>query len=1219
MPDKVSIVHITFGSIDPATMADPVRHVSDAEGLDIDFHFGGSEDLENDALALNDILDRMKDADLVLIRCLKDPYRYPFFKRIEDRMKECRGRVMLSSPSTDIAKLNREYFKGSDEDYDLLYRFSSNRGFENDVGIVYWLLNDMGLVRGKVPEPVTQRHHGIYHPDHPLDVSKDDCIRTLDPSRPTIGLLFVASYWIYRNLAHIDALVRRAESKGMNIIPVFFDSGSGLSGKETPEIVKKYFTKDGLPIIDVLIMDTPFSQTTDPSNPYTNFYRRLLNVPVINSTMINGKFTDYEDMCRGDAKKEFVFQSSWPEMDGEIISVPISETVKDDSGKKVNVPLEDRIDHLLTLCRNWADLRRTQRKDRKIVIIMYQSRPDFGSIGSAAGLDAPESAVKILRRLMDEGYTLDHVPEDGKTLIKEMLDGVTNNLDWTTTENVSNNSPHLIRKDEYLQWYSGIPGFIRDKMEDKWGKPPGTVMVDNGRMIIPGLVNGNVLITVQPMRSWMEQCDSMIHDPELVMPHQYLAFYRWLKEGFGAQAVIHLGTHGTVEWLPGKGDALSSKCCPDIVLNGMPNIYPFQMDDPGEGLQAKRRSEAVLVGYTCMPMVRADSYGDASVLEGLVQEYLKNRLTIGNDRKRFIIDKVKELSSALSYSEDLGWDESTTDERILHDLPELNDRLQEAGNELIRDGLHVLGRVPEGTMREEYVNSFTRIPFGGRPSLPDAISASGLEGDASAAARELVAEFGKAGYDTAACKDIIKNRFKTPSDDLVSVTEYICSALQSKLDGTSEEIDAVIEGLDGYYVMPGPSGAPTRSGPDILPPGRNYYGLDPSTVPSIASWDVGKRNADLMLEKHKAEKGSYPRQVGVIIWATDTLKTNGEDIAYALWLMGVRPVWTGTAVTGLEIIPIEELGRPRIDVSIRITGLFRDVFGNLIELLDEAVVMVSELDEDDENNAIAASYRREVAESIASGIAEDEARRNATLRIFGCAPGTYGSGMNKSIESSQWEDIGDLGRQYSEWGSFAYGKGISGRKMTEQFGKRFGSCQAIVKNMPDKEIGLVDMDDVYGYLGGMTAFVRSTGNEDVSAYVGDTSDSSSIKVRSSSDALKLTFRSQIQNPKFIDGLMKHGYAGANEIAKFTGYLFGWDATSDAMEKWMYDGLAESYLLNEKVYQWMRSENPFATMNMVKVLEEAIARNMWDADDDMKEKLEDIYMDLEGLVEELTDK
>ena len=1215
----VRIVHITFGSMDPATFVDPAEYVAKTEGVDIEVRCGNSEELEKDVLSQSEIFADMRDADLVLIRCLKDPYRYSFFTKLEGRLPECGGCVMLFSPSEEICQLNRGYFKGSDEDFRLLYDFSSNRGFENDVGIVYWLLNHLGLVKGKIPSPQIPRRHGIYHPDFPRDVTLEEFKGRIDPSRPTLGLLFVATYWIYRNLRHIDSLIRRAESMGMNVVPVFFETGSGISGKDTPNIVRTYFTEDGRTAIDALIMNTPFSQTESSYEAEFNFYRRILDVPVINAMMINGSFSDYEDVCKGESKKEFVFQSSWAEMDGEIISVPIAETVKDETGKRVNIPLDDRIDHILRLCENWMSLRRTDRKDKRLAIILYQSRPDFGAIGSAAGLDGPESAVRILRRLRAEGYTLDNVPEDGKVLIDEMLDNVTNNLDWTTSENVSKHSVSLIDRERYRAWYSRIPEFIRGKMEEKWGEPPGDVMTEKGRIIIPGIVNGNVLITVQPMRSWMDSCDCVIHDPELVMPHQYLAFYRWLREGFGAQAAIHLGTHGTVEWLPGKGGVLSSKCCPDIVLDGMPNIYPFQMDDPGEGLQAKRRSEAVLVGYTCTPMVRAENYGDAAVLEGMVQEYLKNRLNIGDDRKGFIIDQVKELSSRLSMSEDMGWTEDTPDERILDDLPELNDRLQESGGELIRDGLHILGRVPSDSMREEYVYSFTRIGFGSRPGLPDALRDSGIEGDAEQTARELISEFAKTGYDVAQCVSIVKERTIDPTEGLLSLIGYMCGTLQDKLDATSEELDSIVEALDGRYVMPGPSGAPTRSGPDILPPGRNYYGLDPSTVPSLSAWEIGKRNADIMLEKQKEENGAYPRHVGLIIWATDTLKTNGEDIAYALWLMGVRPVWTGTVVSGLAVIPLSELGRPRIDVSIRITGLFRDVFHNLIELLDDAVEMVSRLEEDDENNAIAANYRREVAESIAEGISEDVARRNASLRIFGCAPGTYGSGMNKSVESGKWEDLSDLAKQYSEWGSFAYGKGVEGERRAELFGKRFGACQAIVKNMPDKEIGLVDMDDVYGYLGGLTAFVRSSGNTDVSAYVGDTSDSSDIKVRSSADALKLTFRSQIQNPKFIQGLMKHGYAGANEVSKFTGYLFGWDATSDNMEKWMYDGLAESYLLDENVYNWMKEQNPFAAMNMVRTLEEAISREMWDADEDMREKLEEIYMDLEGRIEELTDR
>lgn len=1215
----VSIVHITFGTMDPTTFMDPAKQVASDENVEITVSCGSSEELDNDALALNDILQKMVEADFVLIRCQKDPYRYKCFDRIESRFPECRGCVMVYSSTAEISQLNRKYFSGSDEDYQLLYEFSSNRGFENDMGIVYWVLHHMGLVTDKVPEPLVPRHHGVYHPDLPRDVGLDEYLNRLDPGKPTLGLLFVATYWVYRNLKHIDAFIRRAEERGMNIIPVFFETGSGISGKETPDIVRNYFTKDGEVLIDALVMNTPFSQADSSYEVEFNFYRRILNVPVVNAMMINGGFSDFEDISEGNSKKEFVFQSSWAEMDGEIVSVPIAETVKDDSGRKICIPLDDRIEHILTLCGNWMSLRRTPRSDRKVAIILYQSRPDFGSIGSAAGLDGPESAVRIIKRLSEKGYHVDHVPEDGKALIDEMMDNVTNNLDWTTSENVSKRSVALISKQEYMEWYSEVPEYIREKMKSKWGEPPGDVMVDRGKIIIPGVVNGNILITVQPMRSWMDSCDSVIHDPELVMPHQYLAFYRWLKDSFGVNAVIHLGTHGTVEWLPGKGGVLSSKCCPDIVLNGIPNIYPFQMDDPGEGLQAKRRSEAVVVGYTCMPMVRADSYGDSATLEGFLQEYLKSRGTMSSDRKRFLIDNIRELAARLSMDEDLGWGEGTSDDKIESDLPELNDRIQESANELIREGLHILGRVPADKMREDYVSSFTRIPFGNRPSLPDAIRRSGYEGDADGFSRELIASFSKAGYDTESCKKILRSEVPGATKEAESLVEYICAELQDKLDRTREELDSIIEALDGKYVMPGPSGAPTRSGPDILPSGRNYYGLDPATIPSMSAWDVGRKNADIMLEKHKEDNGAFPRHIGLIVWATDTLKTNGEDIAYALWLMGVRPVWTGTTVSGLEVIPLEELGRPRIDVTMRITGLFRDVFHNLIDLLDDAVGMVSELDEDDESNAIAANCRKEVAESIALGIAEDKARRNATVRIFGCAPGTYGSGMNKSIQSSQWEDLGDLAKQYSDWGSFAYGRGVEGEQMADLFKKRFSKSDALVKNMPDKEIGLVDMDDVYGYLGGLTAFVKANGNEGVSAYVGDTSDSSKIKVRSSSEALKLTFRSQIQNPKFIHGLMEHGYAGANEASKFTEYLFGWDATSKTMEKWMYDGLAESYLLDPEVYKWLHDENPFAAINMVKVLEEAIAREMWDADDEMKERLEEIYMDLEGQIEELTDR
>ena len=403
--------------------------------------------------------------------------------------------------------------------------------------------------------------------------------------------------------------------------------------------------------------------------------------------------------------------------------------------------------------------------------------------------------------------------------------------------------------------------------------------------------------------------------------------------------------------------------------------------------------------------------------------------------------------------------------------------------------------------------------------------------------------------------------------------------------------------------------------------GRNYYSIDPESIPTRAAWGIGRKMADQMIERFVADKGTYPREVGFILWATDTMKTDGDDIAYVLWLLGVRPVWSPSSgqVIDLETVPLEELGRPRVDVTVRISGLFRDAYPNLIDLVDRAVRMVSSLDEDDEDNALAANLRKDIVEGMASGMKEDEVRAKASVRIFGSAPGCYGPGINQAVESSVWHSVQDLADIYVAWGSYAYGKGMEGVQCKDQFVRNFSRVQATVKNLPDREIDMIDMDDVYGYLGGMNAFVRAYGRKDAVTYMGDSSDTEKTGIRKTADELKFIFRRKVLNPKFIEGLKAHGFNGVHEVSKMTDYIFGWDATSDIVEKWMYDGLAEKYLLDEDTAEWMKDENPYAMMDVVRRLQEAIERGLWNADQEMKDRIKDLYLSLEERIEEIGDR
>jgi len=490
-----------------------------------------------------------------------------------------------------------------------------------------------------------------------------------------------------------------------------------------------------------------------------------------------------------------------------------------------------------------------------------------------------------------------------------------------------------------------------------------------------------------------------------------------------------------------------------------------------------------------------------------------------------------------------------------------------------------------------------------------------------AAVQDLITYARTSDYNTDECISKVVSDCGKVSDELKESITYMCESVVPSVKRMSDEIGNLLEGLDGNYVMPGPAGAPTRGNAHILPMGRNFYSLDPDTVPSRSSWEIGKRMADQMIEKYVSEKGEYPREIGFIIWATDTMKTGGDDMAYILWLLGVRPVWSkaGGQVIDLEVVPLEELGRPRLDVTVNITGLFRDTFPNLIDMIDDAVQLVAGLDEDDDDNALAANLRRDIVEGIAEGLTPDEARARNAVRVFGAPLGGYGTGVNFAIESGAWKTVEDLADVYVDWCSNGYSKGNYGQKMRGEFVRRFSKVGVTVKNMPDREIDLLDCDDVYEYLGGMNAFVRAYGRKDAVTYMGDDSDPKNTKVRSTKDELRYVFRSKVLNPKFISGLKEHGYRGAAEMANITEFTMAWGATSDVAEDWMYDGLLEKFLLDKDTKEWMLDCNPYAMMNILNRLQEAINRDLWNASEEYQQLIKDLFLEAEERIEDLMDR
>ncbi len=748
---------------------------------------------------------------------------------------------------------------------------------------------------------------------------------------------------------------------------------------------------------------------------------------------------------------------------------------------------------------------------------------------------------------------------------------------------------------------------MREGIEQKWGPPPGDRFLDGDDFVIAGLELGDVLVAIQPPRGYGEDPVGIYHDPELPPTHHYLAVYWWIEQQWGADAIVHLGKHGTLEWLPGKTLALSRGCAPDATLGEMPLIYPFVVNDPGEGVQAKRRAHAVIVDHLIPPMMRADSYDELAQLEAMLDEYARLEV-LDPSKLPALAARIWTGIEAANLQADLGVEERPDD---LEELVEhIDGYLCEVKDIQIKDGLHVLGAVPSGEQLRGLTSALLRLGSGSVLGLRRAVGlAYGLDEEALVAAPgaafagtapvELTERFrgpatsngdlvdrlesaqmalldglAEAGWDAAAAPRVVAEVLGASHDELLRTLTFACEEVLPRVLRTTEELDNVVAALSGRHIPAGPSGAPTRGRIDVLPTGRNFYSVDPRALPSQLSWGVGVKLADALLDRHQRDHGELPRTVGLVAWGTAAMRTQGDDVAEILALLGVRPTWhpESQRVTGIEAIPLAELGRPRIDVTVRISGFFRDAFPHLVTLLDDAVALVAALEEPAEQNFVAAHARAD-AERLAAELGSDAAWRRATTRIFGSKPGTYGAGLLQLLETRDWRDDADLAEVYEAWGGYAYGRGLDGAPAREAMREAFARIDVAVKNVDSREHDILDSDDYYQYHGGMIATVRALTGRAPAAYLGDSSDPSRTVARSLEEETRRVFRARVANPRWIASMIRHGYKGAAELSATVDYLFGYDATAGVAEDWMYEQVAQKYLLDEDVASIRRPVEP----------------------------------------------
>jgi cobaltochelatase CobN len=743
---------------------------------------------------------------------------------------------------------------------------------------------------------------------------------------------------------------------------------------------------------------------------------------------------------------------------------------------------------------------------------------------------------------------------------------------------------------------------------------------------------------------------AIYHSPDLPPTHHYLAYYRWIRDEFGAHTVLHMGKHGNLEWLPGKANALSSSCYPEIMLSHLPNFYPYIINNPGEGSQAKRRAHAVIVDHLIPPMTRAETYDDLARLEQLLDEYYR-MAALDPSKLPLVTRQIWSLVSKNNLERDLNVERCPEAGEFEGFLQQIDGYLCELGDAQIRDGLHIFGQPPVDEQRVNLILAMTRLHNGDVPSLRSGIArARGIDPslfqselgapvrneEMADYLREYRADADERLLTRGDVLELVEREASSlvrhvlegdrtqdeplneKSAELFRCVNFIRDEIVPRLERTTDEITNLLRGLEGRFVPAGPSGAPTRGMARILPTGRNFYSVDIHTIPTETAWQVGVQAAERLIEKYRREHGGhYPNSVGIVVWGTSTMRTHGDDIAEILHIMGCRPVWTPESrrLKGVELVPLAELGRPRIDVTVRISGFFRDAFPNVVALLDQAVALVAEAVEPDDQNFLRRHVRREERALSAAGALPEQAARQARYRVFGSKPGSYGAGLLNLIDERNWKTDRDLAEVYINWGSYAYTSTEHGVPAPEPFKRRLAQVAVAVQNQDNREHDIFDSDDYFQFHGGMIAAIRALTGESPAAYFGDTANPERVQVRDLADEARRVYRSRVVNPKWITSVMRHGYKGAFEMAATVDYLFGYQATARVIEGWMFEGLSQAYLLDQEVREFLERKNPWALRSMAERLLEAADRGLWeDPDPATLEALKELYLHNESVLE-----
>ncbi|WP_425033552.1 cobaltochelatase subunit CobN [Pelagibacterium sp.] len=1043
--------------------------------------------------------------------------------------------------------------------------------------------------------------------------------------QPFVPILFYRAVLEGAGTATLNALIDGLKSRGLVPVPIV------ISSLKSPDCAGFVRTALGglqpAAIFNLTGFALGLNDLADGKNPFA-----LTDAPVIQLVQGSRPPVMWEADPRGLTSKDLAMQVVLPEIDGRVGALIVGHKAEAVWHARTQCPLTaftpepDGIARAADLAANYARLRAQTPAQRKIGLVLANYPLKDGRLANGVGYDAPQSSVEILSALCAHGYHIgpdDPEPQntlplmgrdgegwrgilrDGTAFIEHLQTGPTNARPQHGT------SDAILPLKTYKGWLETLHPCIREDVPARWGAPEADPFVRGDAFHLPVKIFGNVAILLQPARAYDVAEELSFHDPNLVPTHAYIASYLWLRHAFGIDALIHNGKHGNLEWLPGKANALDSESYPSVLWGQIPHFYPFIVNDPGEGTQAKRRTGATIIDHLVPPLTRAETYGPLKDLEALLDEYYA---AMGMDQRRLesLKRKILDFTRDARLDLDLSLPEDETEA-----LNQIDNFLCELKEAQIRDGLHIFGRSPTGTFERDLLVAFARVPRGegqgGDASLIRAL-ADDLKLGVDPLSLDLAAPWTgprpevltgeslwRSNGDTierleALAAELVTGRAPDPAwTATIAVLDTIKTTIRPRLAASGpNEIKSLLDGLAGKFVAPGASGAPTRGRIDTLPTGRNFYSVDNRAIPTQTAWALGSKAAENLLKRHYQDHGVWLTSLAMSVWGTANMRTGGDDIAQALALIGARPVWQGASLTvsGYEIIPLAKLGRPRVDVTLRISGLFRDAFPAQIALFDRAVRAIGALDEPIEDNPIAARMRTDALAMMKEGASQNEAALRAGHRIFGAAPGGYGTGVGRLVETGKWAEKSDLAEAVLATGQYAYGAHADGLPEKTLFAARLKSADAVVHVQDNAEHDLLDSDQYYQFEGGLSAAVETLSGHKPAAYHLDTSRPETPKVRTLEEEIARVMRARVVNPKWIDAMKRHSYRGAFEIIATVDFMFGFAATTGAVKSHHFDMAFAAFIEDDATRDFLIAANRFGYDELLEKFSEARQRGFW---------------------------